>query len=274
MKIAVCISGDCLTWNETSKTKLKDFLKLFDQYQFHFYGHTWDDCEVPVTDLIKFEKIVIESKTIIDDWVRAEFVTRAFHDPYQMKPFIRNDKNDYIRFVTEAIALTTKNYSPFISALTCFNIPDIEDYDALIKVSWNCNFTELDNPYICRQIGKVFERAVNATNEGLSLCFSTHYTRIASKNSGPLHADAIPVAVPSDFVIFTKEAIRAFNKNNAFDRLIGANRMLPKSSINVKNNVLWGELIKNAKIHIECTLPDIFENMVTAATPKNNDIFF
>lgn len=271
-KIAVCLSGDNLTWNTSSKNQLYDFLNLFPEHQIDFYGHCWDNYDIPNDDVFKFKSLIVESKTIIDDWVREDFITRAFHDPREMKPKVKNDDAGYIRFISDAISLTTKNYSQPISALTCFNIPNIDNYDALVSVSWNCTFSNLDNEYVRKQVISVFNRAIEATKEDLTLCFAPCNTRVASKNSGPLHADAIPVAVSPKFLIFTKNAIMAFNKNNAFDRLIGVNRMLPKSSINVKNNVLWGELIKNAKIHIEGSLPEIFD--INSIPLKNNDIFF
>jgi hypothetical protein len=134
IRIAVCFSSEVRTFNEGNAESWRQFVYDLKQLEscidVDFYGHTWDDNEIPRG--LDFKSIQIDPvKEVINDWVLGKPFLRGY--------LTREDIHSPLNF--DNIFNSTKHaIGQHVSGLKSLLIPD-KTYDLYIKARWDSYLT-------------------------------------------------------------------------------------------------------------------------------------
>jgi hypothetical protein len=258
-KVAICISGETRTFNTKSYQELKTLTEKLSVrgFEFDFYGHTWDHCEDPDPSLLPFKKIIKEPLSIIDKWVMAEFLTRAFFDrKYPIKVSQRQDPEKIVDFYLQA---SRAGYGQLISAFNCFKLIDIDQYDLVIRARWDCKFKDLDIAYVIETLVSQMNKAQVAAENNSPLVLASSDTRIMPYSASKKYVRQPAISLGDLFFVFNKFSFTSIMNKPVFTIIEHINDSTTKTHHNFRNHQLWSEILLRCDIYIDTTLPNIFE---------------
>lgn len=135
MRFAIAISGETRNYNEQNGP---DTIIKYLESQGHvvdLYGHTWDHCEVPFNKNI-FKNFVMEPQSIIDDWIKEDFMFRAWsHVEYN--PTCRLSDMTPDEFVHRILMTSRAKYGQHFSGLKSIHMVPLHQYDIVIRWRWD-----------------------------------------------------------------------------------------------------------------------------------------
>ena len=159
MRLAICISGETRSWGEYPSKNLAYFISTLEKagHEVDVFGHTWDHCEQPSQEHVKFKKLVVTDQDVIDEWVKEDWINRISlshelcesygydqynHEAFDMAKIKYENLSDDAR--TEILNSSRVGYAQFISAWTSFNLPD-DTYDMCLRWRWDLIFSNIDS---------------------------------------------------------------------------------------------------------------------------------
>lgn len=178
MKFAVCFSGETRYFNEHKKIsygweQLRIRLEEEGIAKLEFYGHTWEHCDDPEMDILRFRKYSKTDQVEIDEWVCNDFVMRAV-TKQAWKKIPEFAQADIYGKIPIYLDMSRRGYGQFISAYKCWNMLE-GNPDLCFRTRWD---VELFDDYIeelvehCRGIKKG-EWPYTSFNEQLYLLTTT-----------------------------------------------------------------------------------------------------
>jgi hypothetical protein len=150
MKIAVCISGETRNFNQVLSAGSRGPLNFVAELKKFFptvdvYGHTWAHCELPDQNQLTLKKLRVDDQSIIDDWVKDDFVNRAFslRQVWNNSNRLTNmDPNSYVR---NYLQKSRESYGQIFSAFYCFALVPLDTYDIVIRFRWDLSHVGDEN---------------------------------------------------------------------------------------------------------------------------------
>jgi hypothetical protein len=143
MKIAVCLSGETRNFNRVLGmpdhrgpvdfiNELKKFYPTVD-----VFGHTWSHCETPHELGFKFKKFQQDDQEIIDNWVKEDFLNRAYSNRDMWNPQHKLSDISPEDFVNAYLQRSRAAYGQVFSAFKCFDLLPYDEYDVVIRYRWD-----------------------------------------------------------------------------------------------------------------------------------------
>ena len=172
MRLAICISGETRSWGEYPSKNLAYFISTLEKagHEVDVFGHTWDHCEQPSQEHVKFKKLVITDQDVIDEWVKEDWINRISlshelcesygydqynHEAFDMAKIKYENLSDDAR--TEILNSSRVGYAQFISAWTSFNLPD-DTYDMYLRWRWDLIFSNTDSTSLMDDYKQVIDQ--------------------------------------------------------------------------------------------------------------------
>lgn len=265
-KVAICFGGESKNFNQLAYydiKKLTDILSLRG-FEFDYYGHTWDHCELPDTNLLNFKGFKQESQKIIDNWVMEEFVTRAFFDRKYWKPI--SDPTELVDF---HLKFSRDRYGQLVSSYASLCMPNPDNYDLIIRARWDCKF-DIQNDYEIEILLRGMNSLVELNNENQEArCLAPSDTKISPRDWSK-RGNRQLIILGDFFFVFNKLAAYELQKNTSFELIEKINSIIPKTHHNLGGHQLWAEALGSCAFQIDTLLPNIFEVYRIQDQDKNN----
>lgn len=265
MKIALCLSGETRMFNEFNDASLElgpqEFYRKLQQHNpdwtVDVYGHTWTHCETPVTDVFQFKQLVIEDQKLIDDWVKEDFINRAFSNKIDFNP--KNKLSDMTpdAWVDKLLDRSRWAYGQHFSAYHCFALLPKNEYDIIIRYRWDLNFHPFFNPsgsqisnfgassamdFFSKSIGRSIENLISPKHYGIEPA------AVITNNMYVHGGQPCGIQMDDTFFMFNRKAFEVIGKGNDGHDTIFENHLtcvFRNIAENEKHSAhsLWGDLL-------------------------------
>lgn len=185
MKIAVCLSGETRNFNRVLSLKDTrgpiDFVNELKKFysDVNVYGHTWSHCPPPIESGFKFKKLQIDNQSIIDDWVKQDFLNRSYSNRSGWNLDNKLADMSPQKFVNLHLARSRAAYGQVFSAFKCFNLVPLDTYDIVIRYRWDLQHqydTEYFENTIIDRIKFLIRRKNQNMTAGVGSSNTTLYT--------------------------------------------------------------------------------------------------
>ena len=143
------------------------------------FGHTWAHCEPPREQGFKFKKLQIDDQVMIDNWVKEDFLNRAFsnRDVWNKQNKLIDTTPD--KFVVNHLKRSRAAYGQVFSAFKCFNLVPLDHYDIVIRYRWDLEHigdTDFFEKTIVDRMGWLIRRTAQGKTAGIGTANTTLYT--------------------------------------------------------------------------------------------------
>ena len=184
MKIAVCLSGETRNFNRVLEMDRRGPLNFINELKKFYpdvdiFGHTWKHCEKPNESIVKFEKLLIQDQSMIDDWVKEDFLNRAYSNRDGWNKQNRLSEMSPEEFVKIHLERSRAAYGQVFSAFKCFREVPLDRYDVIIRYRWDLEHkgdTDYFENTIIDRIGWLLRRTDQGITAGMGSSNTTLYT--------------------------------------------------------------------------------------------------
>lgn len=295
MKIALCLSGESRMFNEFNDASLErgpqEFYRKLQQYNpdwtVDVYGHTWTHCELPVTDVFQFKQLIIEDQKLIDDWVKEDFLNRAFSNKIDFNPKYKLSEMSLSAWVDKLLDRSRWAYGQHFSAYHCFALLPKNEYDIVIRYRWDLSFEPRFIPdgnelgswgatssidFFKKSIGKSIENLISPKHYGIepaAIITNNMYVHGGQPNG---------IQMDDTFFMFNRKAFAVINKgqhgqDTTFEDHLA--HVFSQTHENEKHSAhsLWGDLLFSHRHNTYGLIifhPDIPNTMLLHRNTKNN----
>lgn len=136
-KLAICVSGQSRSHNQIADQWYADIEEIFGDFDYDFFGHTWDDQELPNTD--KFKGFKTDDQSMIDKFVSKDLMSLAYNNPGWANNDDWNNLLDNGGARQHLLDASRAAYGQYVSAYMCWEVaaPYADNYDAVIRYRWD-----------------------------------------------------------------------------------------------------------------------------------------
>ena len=199
-KCAMIFTGQTRCYNSEkifdSHKRLAD--KLFEHYNIEtdFWGHTWEDCDLP-KNLSDFKYFQVDDQVCIDEWVKRKLFVRGWWNPTndEFNNFIKQNWGNGNLVLDKIVENSRRAYGQVWSFWTALHMqtcdPTRSPYDVYFKTRWDVEIFKDQGlfeffPYCASQQDLVETASMESEGAGLALFDG----RSHAKFLGMSHRDA------------------------------------------------------------------------------------